>query len=279
MEEARNVPTLSRRGEAFEQARRILYVEADGNPSTEDLRELLREHRDSVGRRDKSLNTPVPQFEIRSKIGVESQPDCEGANLLSEKGEALKMISYSMVYNAGGKGMAAFGHTMQKFEYCRGNQYFTFLFTSGPLKVSQVAEKVAHEYDVNVTDIKPAKQKGSVLFTWMLNQPQKEYERRLIEENRALYEVQFNLLPEEIYSALLFNVAHMNLQKETVLKSEPLPGYSAISNSCTFGFLETINYLIPGYTDNGTQILPKQLFKYAIHRKAKRVIVYPRAHK
>jgi hypothetical protein len=269
------------KAESFEKLHQKMIEEAVGNPSIDEYHKMMADYQRHLNKRDKLfLFNPVPQFETNENFLKDaSVPSCEGPDLEFENGSQLKMISYSLIYNEGGKGMARFGHIMQRFEYCRDGKYFTFVFTQGPLDSEKVRKEAAKEHDLSDGEIVfSPKQKGGVLFSWMLHDLKKDFYRRTVTENRTLYEVQFDVTPEEMYKALLFNMARQREQKELLLKGELLPRYSAMRNSCNKGFLDTINYLFPGYTDNGIQMLPKKLFEYSTERLAKRVIVYPRAN-
>ncbi len=272
-EEARNVEVRSVRGEAWEVSRRALDTQTGGNPNSNQILEMMRNHRDYVGKRDKAIRTPVPTLETNINVLEQQDPECG----VADEGLPIQVLSYSVMYNEGdGKG-ARWGHIMQRFEYCRDGKYFSFVFTEGPVKSEELITKAVNEYQVTPEEIQLApKQKGGVLFTWMVGDHRKEFRRRIVTEKRTLYEVQFDLEPVQVYWALLFNVANYKIQKNQLLSGEKLPAYSTISNNCAHGFLETINQLVPGYSDNGYNIRPIDVYRYASQRLAKRVIVYPK---
>lgn len=250
----------------FDEELAALRLRLDRSPTKDEILRLMSERQRRVQNRDQKLRSERPKYEYdffllgRGAPVVQLGSECSSVyipDIVTSRGDTLKMISYALVYNEGGKGVTFFGHSMQRFDYCRNNQYISILFSEGPKVVNG----------------------KSVLFSWLVTNVLENYKARMFKENRSVYEAFLNLSGRQMYQALMLNAKRYARQSDTLARNLPLAAYNALKNSCVNAYVDTMGKIVPGYMDfaeGPSKTIPGELFKYTVKRQTNRVVVYPK---
>jgi hypothetical protein len=224
-----------------------------------------------------TLGQSPPSIDYEQICRETTQAD---ADVVTPSGDHIRMLTYALVFNERGRGAAMFGHVMQRFDYCRNNVAVSLIFNEGPSSSDTIAANFSNEYrHLGLTDAQISQaavtQKNTALFTWIIGDISKLYQERQITDKRGIHEAHLELPGIRKYLALLINMKRFVRQGEDFLEGNPLPGYNFVTNSCLRGFTDTIDRIIPFYSDAALHLLPTRLYGYTTKRFVERVIVFP----